>query len=81
MTSMISGFCHSASEFIALLGCYASQISSYQCFSATVFPVNGQAVQVWPSDLGLHISTDLISWRHNYVLFLQTRQLGQSGTI
>jgi len=78
---MISGFFHSANEFFALLGCYAAQISSYRCFSTTVCPFNGQAVQVWPSDLGLHISTDLTSWRHNYVLFLQTRQLGQSGTI
>ena len=64
MTSMISGFCHSASEFIALLGCYAAQISIYQCFSTTVCPFNGQALQAWPSDIGLHISTDLTSWRH-----------------
>jgi hypothetical protein len=88
ITSMIAGFCYSASEFIALLGCYAAQISSYWCFSTTVSLFNGQAVQAWPSDLGLHISTDLTSWTvknktytYNYVLFLQTRQLGQSGTI
>jgi len=41
----------------------------------------GQAVQAWPSDLGLHISTELTSWSvenkaytYNYVLFLQIRQ-------
>jgi len=86
---MISGFCHSANEFFALLGCYAAQTSSYWCFSTTVCPnFKGQAVQAWPSDLGLHISTDLTSWSvknktytYNYVLFLQTTQLGQSGTI
>jgi len=58
ITCMISSLCHSVSELFAALWCYAAQISRYWCYSTTVsINFNGQADQIWPSDLGLHIST------------------------
>jgi hypothetical protein len=39
----------------------------FWCFRTTVCPkFKDQGVQAWPSDLGLHISTDLTSWSVKY---------------
>jgi hypothetical protein len=69
ITSIISGFCHSANELFALLLCYEAQISSYWCCSTTVCPNwKGQAVQAWSSDLGCTYQqtglTDMYNIRH-----------------